>query len=182
MPPPAINAANVVLGYGVLWYAPAETVRPTTAMGGDLAGAWDYIGATNEGVTWGKSTDINDLFVEESQVAILSAPGTGRFSFSGNIAEVSAANLAFVMGGGTLTGTAGAETFIPSETLQTYAIVFDGKAAGVNKILRIYVPIARVVSELSVENRRAENYQMFNFEVAANCPFSDIHFQWGTAA
>lgn len=184
MPPPAINTGNLALGYGVLWTAVSLTARPTTVMGGDLGAsvpAWSYVGATLEGVTWGKSTEVNELFVEESQTAVMTAPGTGRFSFSGQMAEVKATNLKFVMGGGTLTGSAGSETFIPSETLQEYAVVFDARAPGTT-ILRIYVPRARVVSALEVANRRAEALQVFNFEVVANCPFTDLHFQYGAAA
>src|SRR5215203_7281455 len=108
MAPPAINTANLALGYAILWTAAADTAKPTANFGGVISG-WTYVGATNEGITWGKSTDVNDLFVEESSTAVMTATGQGRFSFSGQLAEVSPANIAFVMGGGSLTGSAGSE-------------------------------------------------------------------------
>src|SRR5215212_509992 len=180
MAAPAINTANLAIGYGILWYADADTPKPTTVYGGDLGAsvaAWDYVGATIEGVTWGKSTEANDLFVEESSIAVMTAAGTGSFTFAAALAEITPANIKFSMGGGgTLSGSAGSEQYIPDEELAEYAITFDASAPGTNKILRIYVPRARVTSTLEVANRRSEALQQLNTTVTANCPFSDLRF------
>lgn len=179
MPAPAIDTTKIVVGYGILWVAAADTARPTTVYGGDLGAsvaAWNYIGATQEGVTWSKSTDVTDHFVEESSISVFSTPGTGRFSFSGQLAEVSLENLQFALGGGDLTGTTGSGHIVPSEEMDVYAVTFDGVAPA-DTVRRIYVPRARVVSALEVANRRSESKQLFNFEVVANCAMSEIYIE-----
>ena len=186
MAAPAINTDNLAIGYAILWYADADTAKPTTVYGGDLGAsvsAWDYIGATQEGINWGNSTEVNDLFVEESRTAVMTQPGTGSFTFSAAMAEITPANVKFWMGGGgSLTGSAGSEQYVPSETLVEYAIVVDAPALGTNKILRIYVPRARVVASDDTSFRRAESYQTLGVTVTANCAYSDIHFNWATAS
>lgn len=176
MAAPAIITGNVVVGYAIMWRAVADTARPTTVYGGDLGAsvvAWSYVGATEEGVTWAKSTDVQDHFVEESSISVFSTPGTGRFAFTGALAETTMENLKFCLGGGTLTGTVGAQTLTPSETLDQYAIVLDTVAPG-STIRRVYVPRVRIVSQLEVANRRSEQKQLFNFEAVANCAMSEI--------
>lgn len=186
MAAPAIDTTKIAIGYGILWLAVGDTAKPTTVYGGDLGAtvtAWDYVGATAEGVTWGKDVEPQDHFVEESSIAVKTMPGTGRFSFETQLAEVSPANVQLALGGGgTLSGAAGSEQIIPAETLLDYAVVFDAIAAGTNKILRIYVPRARVLSSLEVANRRAEALQLLNIEIVANCAFSEIRFNWATAS
>lgn len=186
MAAPAIDPTKIAIGYGIFWYAEGGTAKPTTVYGGDLGAsvtAWDYVGATAEGWTWGKSTEPIDLSVEESSIAIMTQPGTGSFTFSAALAEITPDNIKFSMGGGgTLSGSAGSEQYIPDEELADYAVVFDASAPGTGKIMRIYVPHAKVTSALEVANRRAEAYQQLNVTVTANCPFSDLRFNWGTAS
>jgi len=186
MAAPAIDTSKLAIGYAIMWYAVSDTAKPTTVYGGDLGAsvaAWDYIGATQEGITWNNSTDTNDLFVEESRTAVMTQPGTGTFAFSAALAEISPVNVQLWMGGGgTLSGTAGSEQYIPSETLEEYAIVVDAPAAGTDKILRIYVPRARVVASDDTSFRRAENYQTLGITVTANCAYSDLRFNWATAS
>jgi hypothetical protein len=186
MAAPAIDTTKIAIGYGILWVAAGDTAKPTTVFGGDLGAtvtAWDYIGATAEGVTWGKDTEPQDHFVEESSIAVKTMPGTGRFAFETQLAEITPANVQLALGGGgTLSGAAGSEQIIPSETLIDYAITFDAVAPGTNKIMRIYVPRARVLSSLEVPNRRAEAIQLLNVEIVANCAFTEIAFNWGTAS
>src|SRR5215212_10546236 len=98
MTAPAIDTSKIAIGYGIMWYADGDTAKPTTLFGGDLGAsvvAWDYIGATSEGVTWGKSTEPVDLSVEESSIAVQTQPGTGAFTFAAGLAEITPANIKF---------------------------------------------------------------------------------------
>ena len=188
MAAPAIDTSKILIGYGYLFTAVADTVEPddTVIYGGDPGTDWTYIGATEEGVTYGFEREVNDHFVEEQSSAVLTTPGNGALSFSAALAEVTIENLKLALGGGTITtiaaaaGVVGKKVLTLSDQYDSFALCFYGKNP-LGHYRRIYVPRARSVATLEVANRRNESKQLFNVTFNSNSALADIKITDKTA-
>lgn len=188
MAAPAIDTSKILIGYGYLFTAVADTAQPLDSViyGGDPGAAWTYIGATEEGVTYGFEREVNDHFVEEQSAAVLTTPGNGALSFSAALAEVTIENLKLALGGGSIVTTAAAAGVVGKKVLtlsdqyDSFALCFYGKNPA-GHYRRIYLPRARSVATLEVANRRNESKQLFNVTFNSNSALEDIKITDKTA-
>jgi len=105
-----MDPKTISLGPGLLYWAPAGTADPTTAVTGSIISdtlpvAWKQIGYTENGSEFSYELSSDDVVVAEVLDAI-SHKTTGRSgSVAFEMAEVTVKNLVLALNGGTVTNT-----------------------------------------------------------------------------
>lgn len=172
---PNIDTTNALIGVAYLWTAPGDTAKPATsiAYGGAMAGAWTYIGGTEEGVSFSREIDVNRHYWEEQSAPVRNTPGQGTVSVTALMGEATMNNLKLAFGSGSLTTASGITTLTLSDVLDTIAVVLDG-VNPLGLFRRIYIPRANSVASLEVANRRTESLTSFPLTLESVCRMNEI--------
>lgn len=189
MPTPTGNGANVIVGIGYLYTAPANTAATAFATGSAVAAAWNtpatgatgwtYSGMTEDGVTLTVNRKTDDIRVEEQSTPVVVVNDTTDITVGITFAEDTIANMVNAYAGGTVTTNA-ATTTVPgnttlalSDTLLTVAVQFFGaNAFGFQR--QVYIPEVVGRGNIKTSYKRTKTARMYPCEFTAICPVASI--------
>lgn len=162
----AVTPGNLAGGPGTLYYGAfsltaAQEPFDFQVNGTPAASAWTDLGGTLGGLKLGFSQSYQTLDVDQISETPERRRTKKETTFSTQLAEVTAANLAIAIGGGAVTTGAGFAAFDPGQdtgaTLPTYgAILFDGSGPGGK---RRRVALRKVLSTANVDEEFSETAQ-----------------------
>lgn len=182
--PPAVNTGNVVVGLAVVYTAPLGTALPSDANLGVgsawTGGGWNFIGATDSGVslTWNPSTQDINIEEQPTPVAVLISKATLDVNFDFNEETLQNINLAWGSTGTIATTAAGAgqpgkNVLTLSTTYPTLACAVVGKnQLGFARVFNI--PGVQSTGSVKTDFRRAANQRMYPCTLSTVCPYSSL--------
>jgi hypothetical protein len=184
--PPSVVTTNVVYGIGIVMTSLVGTELPTDqnlGVGSSwISGGWNYIGATDAGVslTWTPTTV--DISIEEqpTPVAVLVDKASAQITFDFN--EETLANINMAYGNaGTIAVTApgagqpGKSVLALSTNFPQIAVAVIGKnQLGFARVLTI--PAMMSSGTVKTDYRRSANQRMYPATFSAVCPFAEIEW------
>lgn len=184
--PPSVTTTNVLYGVGIVFTAPLTTTLPTdqnlgvgtawTALG------WNYIGATDAGVSITYTPTTVDINIEEqpTPVAVLVDKATAQITFDFNEETLANVNLAYG-GAGSIAVTApgagqpGKSVLSLSINVTQLACAVIGKnSLGFARVLS--VPAIMSTGTVKTDYRRSAAQRMYPCTFNSVCAISSI--QW----
>jgi hypothetical protein len=181
---PAYNTQNVLWGVGLLLTAEVGTALPSDQNLGVgsawLGGGWDYVGATDSGVSVNWTPKTVDINIEEQPTPVAVIVDTADLNITTNLNEetLEGINLAFG-GAGTIAVTApgagqpGKSTLSLSTNFPYLAAAVVGKnQQGYARVLS--VPEVMSAATVKIDYRRAASARMYSLQLNATCAFESI--------
>jgi hypothetical protein len=181
---PAFTTTNVLYGTGLVYWATVGTSLPADANLGVgtswTGGGWNYIGATDGGVSiaWNPSTiDIN-IEEQPTPVAVLVDKATFQVTFNFNEETLNNINVALGNTGTVAVTAAGAGQ--PGKSVLTLSTTIPQVAVGVvgknqNGFARVFsVPAMMSTGQTKTDFRRSATQRMWPVVFNSVCPTSSI--------
>jgi hypothetical protein len=194
--PPVWDDDNILYGVGYLFTAKYGTALPADVDLGDSTawgavttpGPWNYVGATDQGVTTTFNPSMTDLNIEEQPTPIAALVNTATYQITTSLSEETIDNINLAYGGaGTKTVTAPGSTQ-PGKTILRLSSNFPLLAAailGTNELgfPRIfYVPRIQSAGQVQTAFRRAASQRLYPITLNALCDLSEMEIIDITAA
>lgn len=182
--PPSYNTLNVLWGVGILFTAPVGTALPSDQNLGVgsawTTGGWNYIGATDSGVSVNWTPKTVDINIEEQPTPVAVIVDTADLNITTNLNEETLAGINLAFGGaGTIAVTApgagqpGKSVLSLSTNFPYLAAALVGKnQEGYARVLSI--PTVMSAATVKIDFRRAAAQRMYALQLNATCPFSSI--------
>ena len=182
--PPAFTSSNVLYGIGVLFTAPVGTALPSDqnlGVGSSwVSGGWNYIGATEQGLSLNFNPSVTDIKIEEQSTPVAALVDSVSFQVTTTMSEETLANVQLVYGaGGSIAVTApGASQ--PGQSVLTLSTSFQNLAAAVvgkNQLgfARVFsLPIVQSAGTVKTDFRRAASARSWALTLNAICPLSSV--------
>lgn len=153
----AVTPDNLIQGPATIYRGTFGAVEPADTSAAlntsPAASAWSDMGGTNDGVKLAIDNTYGELEVDQVVELVGSRLTKRRATVETNMAEVTLANLAYALNGGTTASGSGYQTYEPnaasSATQPNYSsVLFDGWAPG---SFRRRVIVRKVLSTDSIE-------------------------------
>ena len=182
MPAPTKTVANVLVGITNLYISPVGTTGPgdTLAFNEVWSAPWVHPGYSDKGLTLMFDRKEKRHQVEEISNPVLITTESSSMKVQFGFAEATLENLAYAIGGGTIStqapaasGVIGKKTLKLSEDLQVVQIGFEGKNPQ-GFFRRVIIPRVVSTGKLKTEFDRSKNKQVFNVEFESICSIEDI--------
>ena len=184
--PPSVVTTNVLYGVGIVMTGPLGTALPSDQNLGVgsawLSGGWNYIGATDAGVSLTYNPSTVDISIEEqpTPVATLVDKATAQVTFDLNEETLANINLAYGNAGSVVVTGAGASQ--PGKSVLSLSVnvtqlacaVIGKNALGFARVLS--VPGVMSTGQVKTDYRRSAAQRMYPVTLNSVCPFSSI--QW----
>jgi hypothetical protein len=182
--PPAYTATNVLYGIGVLFTAPVGTALPSDqnlGVGSSwVSGGWNYVGATEAGVSLTFAPTTTDIRIEEQQTPVAALVDQVSMQITTSLSEETLTNVNLAWGNsGTVSVTApgasqpGKSTLVLSTNFSSLACAIVGKnQLGFARVLS--VPVVMSSGSVKTDFRRAANARLYPLTLNAISPMSDI--------
>lgn len=184
-----VNANNVVVALAGAWIQPwdedvpavlpADTLEYQGDWSTDPSGAWQMLGATDQGWELDISTKTSEINIEEQSTPVAVLADSKSVAVSGSLAESALQNLLWAYGGGVITSVAassghpGTSTLTLQDDLQIWAMGVETKnTAGFYR--RFLIPKLVIAGDTKTTFRRAADKQMYPFTGTSICPPTDI--------
>lgn len=189
----APNPNNVVVGLAAVWIqpwisgTPAALPADNVLYGGAWGGAWQHIGATDQGWKLKIATKTADITIEEQSTPVDILADGKTMTVSGSLAEDTLQHALWAYGGGTLTTVAagasqpGLQKLSLQDKLEKWALGVET----INKFgfyRRFLIPKVVIASDVETAYRRAAEKRMYAFEANSICPIEDVEIVDMTAA
>lgn len=163
------DATQVLAGVGRLYIAPSGTAFPLDPSVAPDAAFIDQ-GYTDEGVNLVIEQAVEELRVEEEMDPVDLLMVSRNVRFESALAQFSLENLKNALGGGTITTAVGppaTKTYVPPDSLSTFAVLFRGTAPTGSEKRDIQITQAKSVAAITIPNRRAPNKQVLGIAIRA---------------
>jgi hypothetical protein len=182
--PPAYAATNVLYGIGVLFTAPVGTAVPSDqnlGVGSSwVSGGWNYIGATDQGVSLTFNPTTTDIRIEEQQTPVAALVDQVTMEITTSLSEETLANISLAWGNsGSVSVTApgasqpGKTTLVLSTNFNSLACALVGKnQLGFARVLS--VPVVMSAGSVKTDYRRAANNRSYPLTLNAISPMNEI--------
>lgn len=194
--PPAYTTTNVLYGVGILFTAANPSPGTGATVPGDanlgvgsawLGLGWNYVGATEAGVTLTFNPTVQNINIEEQPTPVGVAVNTADLQITTNLSEetLTHINTAWGNGGTTAVTAAGAgqpgkSVLTLSTNFQSVAVALVGKNTfGYAGVLSIPTVIA--AGQVQTAYRRAAQQRVYPLTLNSICPFSSITWTYLTA-
>lgn len=187
--PPAYTTTNVLYGVGILMTQanPSPGVGaavPTDANLGVgaswLAAGWNYVGATEAGVTLTFNPTTQHINIEEQPTPVGVAVTTADLSITTNLSEETLENIQLAWGNGGSITTTPAGAGQPGKSVLTLSTSFQTVSAaliGMNQLgyaRVLYIPEVVSAGQVQTAFRRAAQQRLYPLTLSAICPFNSI--------
>lgn len=187
--PPAYTTTNVLYGVGILFTAPNPSPGVGATVPGDaslgvgsswLGLGWNYVGATEAGVTLTFNPSTQNINIEEQPTPVGVAINTADLQITANLSEetLDHINLAWGNGGSKATtppgaGQPGKTVLSLSTSFQTLSAAIVGQnQLGFARVL--YIPVVISAGQVQTAFRRAAQQRLYPVTLSAICPFQSI--------
>lgn len=187
---PTKDITKVVVGIGNLYVAEFPTPYPlndgaaspaTPAMipyNGDMPAAWQYIGATEEGVSQSFERDITDHRVEEQSSVAQQTVNTSALTYTASLAEHTLEHMVLSFGTGSIESVAGpAGATIRrlrfSDELNYMSMLFEGRGPD-GAFYRYYIPRISSTATSETAHRRSESKKLLPVTFTAICEMGEV--------
>jgi hypothetical protein len=189
--PPAYTTTNVLYGVGILFTA----ANPSPGVGATVPGdanlgvgsswlglGWNYVGATEAGVTLTFNPTVQNINIEEQPTPVGVAVNTADLQITTNLSEETLAHINMAWGNGGTTAVTAAGAGQPGKSVLTLSTAFQTLSAaivGVNQLgfaRVLYIPVVVSAGQVQTAFRRAAQQRLYPLTLTAICPFSSI--QW----
>lgn len=183
-----MNPKNVVVGVASAWIQPYDPLVPaalpavTVAKGADWGGAWQNLGATDQGWKLTIGTSTKSITIEEQSTPALVISDNHSYQVSGDLAEDTLQKAMWAYGGGTLittaaaTGVPGYETLTLQDSLNIWALGLE--TVNVQGYWRRYlIPMGVVGANVDTSFRRSNEKRMYSFQFEGTCAPSQVVIQ-----
>lgn len=187
--PPAYTTTNVLFGVGILFTAPnpspgvGATVPSDANLGVGsswLGLGWNYVGATEAGVTLTFNPTTQDINIEEQPTPVGVAVSTAQLQITANLSEETLSHINLAWGNGASTavtpagaGQPGKSVLTLSTSFQTLSCALVGQnQLGFARVL--YVPVVVSAGQVQTAFRRAAQQRLYPVTLSAICPFNAI--------
>jgi hypothetical protein len=187
--PPAYTTTNVLFGVGILMTAPNPSPGVGASVPSDanlgvgsawLGAGWNYVGATEAGVTLTFNPTTQNINIEEQPTPVGVAVNTADLQITANLSEetLTHINQAWGNGGSIATTAAGAgqpgkQVLTLSTSFQTLSAALIGQnQLGFARVL--YIPTVVSAGQVQTAFRRAAQQRMYPLTLTAICPFNAI--------
>lgn len=182
--PPNYTTSNVLYGVGVLFTAPVGTALPSDqnlGVGSSwVSGGWNYIGATEQGVSVNFNPTTTDIRIEEQQTPVAALVDQVTLEITTSLSEETLANINISYGNsGTIAVTApGASQ--PGKSTLTFSTSFAAVAAaliGKNQLgfARVFsIPSMMSSGSVKTDWRRAANNRSYPLTLSALSPLNQV--------
>lgn len=182
--PPAYNTGNVVFGLAAVYTAPQGTTLPTDANLGVgsswTGGGWNFIGATDGGVTLNWNPSTTDITIEEQPTPVATLVDKADLQVSFSFSEETLANINLSYGGsGTIAVTA-AGAGQPGKSVLSLSTTFPVLACAVvgkNQLgyARVFsIPGIMSTGTVKTDFRRSASQRLWPATFNTVCPFNQI--------
>jgi hypothetical protein len=175
--PPQWGTTDVLYGTGVMWYANAWTAVPADSDLGDstkwpVAG-WNYIGATEQGVTVTFTPRMTAIQIEEQPIPVAQVVDTATFTVETSLAEDTLRNQNLVYGNAGSISTVAQGVGQPQKQVLTFSTLFQQVAVallgrnlyGFPRML--YIPVMMSTGTVKTDYRRAANKRMYPLQLSS---------------
>lgn len=181
---PSYNTQNVLYGIGVLFTAINGTSVPSDqnlGVGSAWTGlGWQYVGATEAGLTLTFNPAVQNLVVEEQPTPAAVAINTVDIAIATSLSEETLSNINLSWGfGGTIAvtppgaGQPGKSVLTLSTNFQTVACAIVGKnSLGFARVL--YIPSVFSAGQVQTAYRRAAQQRLYPLTLTAICPLNQV--------
>lgn len=187
--PPSYTTTNVIFGVGILFTAPNPSPGVGATVPSDqnlgvgtswLGLGWNYMGATEAGVTLTFNPTTQNINIEEQPTPVGVAVSTADLQVTTNLSEETLFNINTTWGnGGSIATTApgagqpGKQVLTLSTNFATLSCAIVGRnQLGFARVL--YVPVVVSAGQVQTAFRRAAQQRLYPLTLSAICPFSSI--------
>lgn len=190
--PPDWDTDNVLFGVGYLFITPYGTALPSDENLGDAsqwaASNWDYVGATDQGVTTTFNPSMSNIQIEEQVTPVASLVSTATYQITFSMAEETISNINTAYGAGGTTTTTAAATGQPGKTVlrlsSNFALlavaILASNEEGYPRVF--YVPKVNSAGQVQTAFRRAADKRMYPVTLNTLCDLSEMEIIDITAA
>lgn len=187
--PPAYTTTNVLYGVGILM----TQANPSPGAGAPVPAddqlgigsswlglGWNYVGATEAGVTLTFNPTTQNINIEEQPTPVGVAVSTAELQITTNLSEETLEHIQLAWGNGGSITTTPAGAGQPGKSVLTLSTTFQTVSAaliGMNQLgyaRVLYIPEVVSAGQVQTAFRRAAQQRLYPLTLHAICPFSAI--------